>query len=460
MISAESTENSRALFERARRSLAGGIASSARATNTGPYPYPLYIASGEAAHIRDVDGNDYIDWLISYGCAVVGHANPAIAAAVGEVLTTGTMFGAGTVPEIELAEAMRAMIPCADLVRFANSGSEAIQGAVRAARGFTGRTKVLKFEGHYHGWADTLAVSNRPTPDQAGPYGRPHAYPHSPGIPAGVVDDVVICPWNDVAVLRDVLDAHAGLLAAVICEPIVANNACVMPLPGYLETLRDECSRRGIVLVFDEVCTGFRTGPGGAQALFGVVPDLAVYAKALGGGLPIAAFVGRDDIMREVGTNRIKHGGTYNGSPLCATGALVTLTLLADPDVTARIDAAGLRVMEAVRRAAKDHALPCAVQGVGAMFQVVFTPDGAALRNYRDLAAADDARYAAFRHALLERGVHVNAVGSACWFVSAALTEDDVTATCTAVDEAFAVITDRQGGGGGGSGGRLLPPVG
>lgn len=440
MISAESTETSRALFHRARRSLAGGTASSGRTTTTGSYPYPLYIARGKGAHIWDVDGNEYVDYLISYGCAVVGHANPRIASAVADVLANGTMFGAGTVPEIELAETMRAMIPCADLVRFANSGSEAIQGAIRAARGFTGRDRVLKFEGHCHGWADTLAVSTGPPAAEAGPYARPRAHPYSPGVPKGVLADVVVCPWNDAEILREVLDAHRGELAAVICEPIMANNACAMPVPGYLETLREECTRRGILLIFDEVCTGFRTGPGGAQALFGVIPDLAVYAKALGGGLPIAAFVGRQDVMSEIGANRIKHGGTYNGSPLCAAGALVTLGELGDPAVTAHIDAAGTRVMETIRRAARDRRIPCVVRGVGAMFQVVFSADDASTRAGGGPAVNDDARYALFRYALLERGIHVNAAGSACWFVSAALTDDDVAAACAAVDAAFVLL--------------------
>lgn len=174
------------------------------------------------------------------------------------------MFGTCNVPEVELAELICRMVPCAELVRFANSGSEAVQGAVRAARGYTGRSTILKFEGHYHGWSDTLAVSNRPTTAEAGPYGAPHAVPHSPGIPPGVVDDVVVRPWNDPAALRSALDAHPGL-AAVICEPIVANNACTMPDTGFLDLLRQECTARGIVLIFDEVCTGFRTGPGGAR---------------------------------------------------------------------------------------------------------------------------------------------------------------------------------------------------
>ncbi|MGH3846182.1 MAG: aspartate aminotransferase family protein, partial [Pseudonocardiaceae bacterium] len=387
-----------------------------------------------------VDGNEYIDFLISYGCAIHGHANPALTTALTRVLSTGVMFGTCNVPEVELAELICRMVPCADLVRYANSGSEAIQGAVRAARGFTGRSKILKFEGHYHGWVDTLAVSNRPTPNEAGPYEAPTSRPHSPGIPPSVLADVVICPWNDAEVLRSVLDAHRGELAAVICEPIVANNACTMPAPGYLETLREECTKRGIVLIFDEICTGFRTGPGGAQTLFGVLPDLAVYSKALGGGLPIAAFAGHRDILDHVATNRVKHGGTYNGSPLCATAALVTLTHLTIPAVTQKIDNAGNLIIEAIRKASHDHGVPCAVQGVGAMFQVVFSPDGKPIRHYRNTFDLDTHRYDAFHHALLQRGIHINASRLACWFACSVLTDDDTNRACTAVHEAFTKI--------------------
>lgn len=434
------TDTSRAWFDRARRSLAGGISSSARLTSTGPHPYPLYLREGSGARVRDVDGNEYIDHLIAYGCAVLGHASPLLAGALAPLLTTGTMFGTCTTEEVELAERIQAMVPCAELVRFANSGSEAVQGAVRAARGFTGRSLVLKFEGHYHGWSDTLAVSNRPTPEQAGPAAAPRSVPHSPGIPPGVVDDVVVCPWNDPDALRTVLAAHRGRLAAVICEPIVANNACTMPAPGYLELLRELCTAYGVPLIFDEVCTGFRTGPGGAQGLYQVVPDLAVFAKALGGGVPIAAFAGRRALMEPLAEGRVKHGGTYNASPLCATAALTTLRALADPATTGWMEEAGRRIMAAVRRAAHDRGVPCAVQGVGAMFQVVFTPDGAPTRNYRELLAADRGRYDVFRHELLRRGVHVNAYGAACWFVAAAVTEDEVAATCAAVDGAFAAL--------------------
>ncbi|MFJ7279940.1 aspartate aminotransferase family protein [Kitasatospora sp. NPDC098663] len=433
-------DTSRAWFARAQASLAGGISSSSRLTSAGPRSYPLYMASGSGARIRDVDGNEYVDYLISYGSAILGHAHPQLTEALTAVLRTGTMFGTCNTVEVELAELIREMVPCADLIRFANSGSEAVQGAVRAARGFTGHSKILKFEGHYHGWSDTLAVSNRPDASQAGPYAAPRSVPHSPGIPDGVVGDVVVCPWNDPAALREILDAHRGELAAVICEPIVANNACTMPEPGYLDLLREECSARGIMLIFDEVCTGFRTGPGGAQTLFGVVPDLAVFSKALGGGLPIAAFAGQRHVMEPLAQGHVKHGGTYNASPLCATSALVTLRSLNQPDVTKRIDESGRRLMETIRRAAHDRRIPCAVQGVGAMFQAVFTADGTPTRQYRDLLGVDRARSDAFRHELLKRGVHVNAYGMACWFVAAAVTDDDLDATCEALGEAFSVL--------------------
>lgn len=431
---------SAALYERARRSLAGGISSSARIVTTGPNPHPLYMAGGSAARIRDVDGNEYVDFLISYGSAILGHANPTLITAVTGVLEAGEMPGTCNLPEVQLAEQICAMVPCADLVRYANSGSEAVQGAIRAARGFTGRSKIVKFEGHYHGWADTLAVATKPTPDQVGPYHTPARQPHTRGIPQAVLDDVLVCPWNDPEVLGDILDAYPGEIAAVICEPIVANNACTMPVGGYLHALRGECARRGILLIFDEACTGFRTGPGGAQTLFDVIPDLAVYSKALGGGFPIAAFAGRRDIMSQVGTNRTKHGGTYNGSPLCATAALTTLTQLADPHTIATIDHAGRRVMEAITKAAHDHHVRCTVQGVPAMFQVIFSDHGQPTRHYRDTFALDQHRYQKFRHQLLRRGLHINDSGLACWFTCAALTPQDLDHACHAINQAIATL--------------------
>ena len=429
---------SSAWFHRAKEALAGGISSSARATTTAGHPFPLYMQRGRGGRIEDVDGNVFVDFLLSFGALILGHAHPKLVQAATEQLERGTMFGTVNTAEVELAETIRLLAPCADLVRFANSGSEAICGAIRAARGFTGKTKVLKFEGHYHGWIDVLAVSNRPALDEAGPAEHPHSVPHSRGIPDGVVRDVVVCPWNDPAALRSVLDAHAGEWAAVIAEPIVANNACIMPLPGFLQLLRDECTRRGIVLIFDEIVTGFRLAAGGAQEFFGVMPDVAVYSKALGGGFPISAFAGTRAIMEPVGANTVKHGGTYNGNPLCAAAAVAVLRHVACPESLERVRQHGQRVIETIRRSARDHAIPCCVQGDGTMFQVVFSSDGLPRKNYRELLTSDAPRYARFRDGLLRRGLLVNSSGTACWFLSTEHDDDDIALACTAIEGALA----------------------
>ncbi len=310
-------------------------------------------------------------------------------------------------------------------------------GAIRAARGFTGRNKILKFEGHYHGWVDVLAISNRPDAAQAGPLDSPNSQPHSLGIPFGVVEDIVICPWNDKKILAEILNHHKGDFAAVVAEPIVANNACIMPQPGYLEYLREECTRRNIVLVYDEIVTAFRSAPGGAQEIFGVSPDIAVFSKALGGGLPISAFAGRRQIMELIAANTVKHGGTYNGNPLCAAAALHTLRTLSDPAVQSRIRNHGEALMEAIRQSAADAKVPCVVQGLGSMFQVIFNKDGRPPTHYRDLYQADTHRYGAFRQGLLEQGIHVNSSGLACWFVSAGHTDVDLELTIDVIAKTF-----------------------
>jgi len=426
-------------FERAKAVLAGGVSSSARAATAGDRPYPVYIERGEGANIWSVEGDRYVDFLMSYGSLVLGHAHPAVTEAVRAQLERGTMFGAFNTPEVELAEEICRAVPCASLVRFANSGSEAMCGAVRAARGYTGRTKVLKFEGHYHGWVDVLAVSNRPSLAQAGPADRPTSCAHSRGIPAGVVEDVLICPWNDIEAVCAILDAHKGEVAAVVAEPIVANNACTMPLPGFLEKLREACTKRGVLLIFDEIVTGFRVAAGGAQELFGVIPDLAAYSKALGGGLPVAAFCGQREFMEPIAANTVKHGGTYNGNPLGAGAACATLRALSAPGVLARVHIAAEVVKEAVRRAARDYGVECVVQGVGGMFQIVFGVS-APLRNYRDLTRTDTARFARFWQHMFDGGVFANQSASACWFGSAAHTDEDLQRACAAVRAAMAKV--------------------
>jgi glutamate-1-semialdehyde 2,1-aminomutase len=435
VLNESKTEESARWYARARKVLAGGISSSARATTAGRLAHPLYIAHGKGSHIWDADGNEFIDYLLSYGSVILGHADAELGEALGRQLEMGTMFGTCNMPEVELAEEIVRLVPCADLMRYANSGSEAMCGAVRAARGYTGRNKIIKFEGHYHGWVDLLAVSNRPTRAEAGPVDHPNSCPHSQGIPQGVVQDVIVCPWNDPEALSVIMREHAAEIAAVVAEPIVANNACILPAEGYLEFLRNECDKCGAVLIFDEIVTGFRVAPGGAQELLGVKPDIAVFSKALGGGTPLSAFVGRREIMELIGANTIKHGGTYNGNPLCATAALVTLRRI-NVNALNDLSAMGETIIEAVRSSARRYDVVCTVQGLGSMFQIVFGTDQPA-HNYRDLFAADDKRYAIFRQELLDQGIHVNSSGMACWFVSLAHGEADVEQTCRAIDVAM-----------------------
>jgi glutamate-1-semialdehyde 2,1-aminomutase len=427
-------DKSHDLFARAKKSLAGGVSSSARIPPAGTIP--LYIDHGKGARVWDVNGNEYIDCLMSYGSLIAGHAHPSVLSVVKKQLDEGTMYGTCNIPEVELAELICKLVPCADLVRYANSGSEAISGAIRAARGFTGKSKILKFEGHYHGWTDVLAVSQRPGLKEAGDFNSPQSLPHSRGIPEGVVDDVVICPWNEPEILKEILKKHDGEFAAVIAEPIVANNGCIMPVSGYLETLREECTKRGIVLIFDEIVTGFRAAPGGAQQVYNVNPDIAVFSKALGGGMPISAFAGRRDIMELIAANTVKHGGTYNGNPVSAVSALQTLKLIENPDVIKKVHAEGQILMDAIRRSAKDNGIPCYVQGLGSMFQVLFT-DKPKVTNYRDLFDVDTKRFGVFREALFRRGVHINSSFSACWFLSMAHTPDDIAAVKGAIESAM-----------------------
>lgn len=445
------TDESRNWFARASAVLAGGISSSARASTTGDLPWPLYITRGRGDRIWDADGNEFLDYLLSYGSVILGHQDAGLTETVTSQLAAGTMFGTCNTVEVELAEQITHMVPGAELVRFSNSGSEAICGAIRAARGFTGRNKILKFEGHYHGWVDVLAVSNRPGAAEAGPLDHPRSLPHSRGIPAGIVQDVLIAPWNHRTQTESLLCEHESEMAAVILEPIVANNACTMPEPGFLQWLREQCDRRGILLIYDEIVTGFRLARGGAAEYFGITPDLFVWSKALGGGFPISAFAGRRDVMAPVAANTVKHGGTYNGNPLSAAAALATLRRINQPGVLESIHRHGEAIIDTIRRSAAHYGVPCCVQGVGAMFQVVFTTDGRPLRHYRDLLKADTRRYAVFRQALLELGVHINSSGSACWFVSAAHAEDDAAGaadlqhTCAAVEQAMKICASVQG---------------
>ena len=411
-------------YERSKRSLAGGVSSGLRRSAR---PYPLFFSSGAGARVTDVDGNSYIDYGLAWGPLILGQAPPEIAAAVQRQTTLGLTFGAQHELEYEVAERLTSIIPCADLVCFAGSGTEIVQVALRLARAATGRAKFLKFEGHYHGWADDVLCSHHPTLGEiANAAGAP--------IPVGAGQrpqrDTVIAQWNDRAQVEALFAAEGTNLAAIICEPILCNSGCITPEPGFLEFLREIASRHGALLIFDEVITGFRIDLAGAQGRYGVTPDLALYAKAIGGGTALSAMAGRRQFMDLIANGPVVHAGTLNGNPIALAACKACLDVLARDGGAVYAD---LRRRSDTLRTGLEKILrnglgPVVTQGDGAVFQVQFMERPA--HNYRDTLAADTKLYSDFALGLLDE--HVQVLPDGRWYVSTAHTDADIEATLEA----------------------------
>ena len=424
-------DKSRELWERSKRSLAGGVSSQARA---GDDPVPLFFERGEGARLFDVDGNEYIDYLLARGPMIFGHSPGFIVDAVAEASAQGQMFGAQHELEIEVSELVQSMVPSADLVRFATSGTEVVQVALRVARAHTGRSKFIKFEGMYHGWMDSVTFSHAPPLDQVGSREQPIPVVQSQGTAPGAVDDIIVLPWNDLDVLRGTIERHGDDIAAVLTEPIMCNCHCILPKPGYMEEMRRLCDERGIVLIYDEVITGFRVSKGGAQEFLGITPDLSTFAKAMAGGYPIAMVAGKEELMSLVADGSVFHGGTANSNLMSMAAAKAALTKLSEDDgaVYRQIHATGQAIMGGLRSLGVKHEVPLLVQGVGPVFALAFT-DADDITDYRSHASlADHDKYRRFRRGMLENGVRLNGGGG--WFVSAAHTEEDVRQTLEAAD--------------------------
>lgn len=412
-----------AFFERARQVVAGGVNSNVRAAS---HPVPLIYREGRGAHLFDVDGNEYIDYCLGQGPLLLGHSHPRVLEAVRQQLERGQLYAGQHELEILVAEKLCRYIPCAELVRFSTSGSEAVHIALRVARAFTGRQKIIKFEGHYHGWFDNILVSL--TPEK---FDR-HPVLESRGQMESVLDEVIVLPWNDASRLSETLAASADEIAAIIMEPVMCNTGCILPEPGYLETVRELCTRYGIVLIFDEIITGFRLGLGGAQAFFGVTPDLAVFGKALGSGFPISCLAGKRALMEGIADLSVVHAGTYNANPVSMAAAWATLTELEQHGEThyRNLFALGRTLMRGIAEIAERHGRSVTVQGLGPMFHVAFTrrPRIRDARDYRDV---DAALYAAFASRLQERGIRV--IPRGIWYLSTAHTEEDIARTLESV---------------------------
>ena len=408
---------SEALFERAQRVIPGGVNSPVRSFGAVGGT-PPFIARGAGARIWDVDGNEYVDFLGSWGPLVLGHAHPAVVEAVQRAAADGTSFGAPTEREVHLAELVAAAVPSIEMLRLVSSGTEAVMSAVRIARAYTGRSKVVKFNGCYHGHADGMLV-------KAGSGAATLGVPTSAGVPEAYAAETLVAEYNDLDSVVALLDAHINQVAAVIVEPVAGNMGVVPPEEGFLEGLRRLTGEAGAPLIFDEVITGFRVAYGGAQARYGVTPDLTCLGKIIGGGLPVGAFGGRADVMAMVAPlGPAYQAGTLSGNPLAVAAGTACLEALAEPGTYEALDALGAQAEAGLRAAAEAAGTPMTLNRVGSMFTAFFTEEP--VRTWADAAGADTERYAAFFHGLLERGVYVAPSQFEAAFVSLAHTPEDV----------------------------------
>ncbi len=430
-------QRSRELMERARRVVAGGISSQIRLNEPGGEP--LFFDRAEGALMWDADGNEYIDYIQGMGPNIFGHAPEFVAQQVSEDMRKGYVLAAQFERELETAEMAADAVPIDDCtVRFASSGTEIDQLAIRLARGYTGRTKFIRFEGHYHGWMDSVNHSIHPPIEDAGDINAPNVVGESAGMDPGAASQVIPCQWNDIDRLEAAFERNPGEVAAVIMEPINANTNCIMPEPGYMEAVKDLAHRHGALLIFDEVITGFRVAYGGAQELLGITPDLATYAKSIAAGFPIAMLAGPRDIMDVLGSGEVYHGGSFNSNVMSISAAHATLTHLNDQGDAfyADLNRRGERLIEGLRRVGMETETDIHVQGLGSVFGVSFNRSGDIVRNYRDHATkCDDVRYSQFASEMMLEGIRLSSNGRV--HMSSAHTDKQIDATIEAAGRAL-----------------------
>jgi glutamate-1-semialdehyde 2,1-aminomutase len=416
------------LFRQAQELLPGGVDSPVRAFRSVG-GQPIFIESGQGPYLYDVDGNRYIDYVLSWGPLVLGHAHPEVVAAIEGALEKGTSYGAPSPLEVELARLVQGFMPGIEMVRFVNSGTEATMSALRLARAFTGRDKIIKFEGCYHGHADLLLV-------QAGSGVATLGLPDSPGVPAGTVQDTLVARFNDLDSVAASFERYPDQIAAVIVEPVAGNIGVVPPLPGFLEGLRDLTSTYGALLIFDEVMTGFRVHQGGAQALYGIKPDLTTLGKVIGGGLPVGAYGGRREIMEMVApAGPVYQAGTLSGNPLAMSAGIATLNLLQDPGIWKQMTSGAARLSRGIQGLAGSAGIPLQGNQVGTMFSAFFTDQ--TVQDWPTAKTSDTARFGQYFQGMLQHGVYLAPSQFEAGFISAVHDEGVIEATLEAVEAVF-----------------------
>ena len=422
---------SQQLFEQAQRVIPGGVNSPVRSFRAVAGT-PPFLARGQGSRVWDVDGNEYIDYLGSWGPLALGHAHPVVVEAVQRAASDGTSFGAPVEQEVELAEIICAALPSVDSLRLVNSGTEACMTALRLARAYTGRPKIVKFAGNYHGHADGLLVA-------AGSGALTHGVPTSAGVPESYAAETLVATYNDPESVAELFDAWPNDIAAVIVEPVAGNMGVVPPASGFLDSLRSITEANGALLIFDEVITGFRVAYGGAQSLFGVTPDITTMGKIIGGGLPVGAYGGRRDVMEMVAPlGPMYQAGTLSGNPLAVTAGVATLKELQRPGTYERLEASANRLTDGIAAAFAQAEIPSTINRAGSMFTGFFNPGSVTTLN--EVEKSDTATYGRYFHALLERGVYIAPSQFEAGFVSVAHTDADIDRTIVAVRDALSRI--------------------
>jgi glutamate-1-semialdehyde 2,1-aminomutase len=409
---------SKQLFEQAQAFMPGGVNSPVRAFKSVGGT-PVFMQSAKGAWLTDVDGNRYLDLINSWGPMILGHARPEVVEAVQQVANGSFSFGAPTAAEVEMAGLIRSMVPSVEMVRMVNSGTEATLSAIRVARGYTGREKIIKFEGCYHGHGDSFLIA-------AGSGAMTFGVPDSKGITAGVAQDTLTAPYNDLDAVKQLFAHNSGKIAALILEPVVGNMGLVNPKPGFLQGLRELCTQEGTVLIFDEVMTGFRLSAAGAQGLLGVNPDLSTFGKIIGGGLPVGAYGGKKEIMEMVSpAGPVYQAGTLSGNPVAMAAGITTLNILkADPEIYSRLDSKGAQIEQGIKSILSEKGIEHIVNRCGSMFTVFFTEGP--IRNLSDAKKSDTALFGRFFHALLDQGVYPAPSQFEAMFISDAVGEEEI----------------------------------